>query len=220
MERMWSIYNMIRNERKKERTEMILEPFQAIVQLATLKFRPPGTKLSITGNVLVAQEPAWCQGLERSYNHDGRDDLVYLFSVVSRFHKFYGHHGRGEGVVGELFGNLVRLALCGLDSVIQTYGAGTNGSLLQSLKMYKSMLENPELCSDAPKEPRALENVDDVFIQVRNLYKEEHYTVVLGLLKLMEDDPQNYASYIGAIESTLVPVASCIQRWIHERITY
>ena len=61
----------------------------AVVPIATWTFCPVGTKLSITNNILTIQEPSWSQSISRSYNKDGRDDLVYLFNVIVRFNKFY-----------------------------------------------------------------------------------------------------------------------------------
>lgn len=219
MDKLWSLYALVRNERKKERTEMILEPLQAIAQLATLGFRPAGTKLSITNNVLVAQEPLWSQSIERSYNHDKRDDLVYLFSVIARFHKFYQKLAQDSAVFGRLYHTLVELASRGIDSIVQTYASGDHGALLQSLKMYKTMLNEPELCAEQ-KESKTLEDVDDVFINVRSQYNDHHFTVMLGLFELLQADPANYVSYVAAMENMLAPVSRGIQRWIHERITY
>ena len=76
-------------DRSKERFEMILEPLQAMIQLALLSYCPIGTKLSISENILIIQPPSWGQGLKRKYNSDKKNDLVYLFNVIKRFHKFY-----------------------------------------------------------------------------------------------------------------------------------
>ena len=42
----------------KERSDMILEPLQVLVQLGILSFCPVGTKLSISENILQLQEPS------------------------------------------------------------------------------------------------------------------------------------------------------------------
>ena len=90
MEALKVIYMAITGDKNKERFEMILEPFQAIVQLAMLSYCPIGSKLSISDNILYIQSPGWSQSILRSYNSDKHDDLVYLFSVIKRFHLFYG----------------------------------------------------------------------------------------------------------------------------------
>ena len=83
------LYVSLCRDKRKERFETILEPLQAITQLALLAFCPKGSKLSIANNVLFIQTPNWSQGFLRSYNQDQRDDLFFLFSVIRRFNKFY-----------------------------------------------------------------------------------------------------------------------------------
>ena len=83
------LYSVVGKEKKKERFETILEPLQAITQLAILSFCPKGSKLSIANNLLYVQHPSWTQGLLRSYYQDARDDLYFLFNVIRRFNKFY-----------------------------------------------------------------------------------------------------------------------------------
>ena len=82
------IYNTIMGGRK-ERFEIILEPLQAMLQLALLSFTPIESKLTINNNILYIQAPTWKQGVIRSYYHDSKNDLFYLFNVFIRFNKFY-----------------------------------------------------------------------------------------------------------------------------------
>ena len=77
------------NSKKKERYETILEPMQAILQLALLSFCPKGTKISISRNILHLQQPNISQGIVRWYNNDNKDDLFYLFYACKRFPQFY-----------------------------------------------------------------------------------------------------------------------------------
>ena len=45
------LYSTLKSKKKKERFETILEPLQAILQIAYLSFAPIGTKLTIQNNV-------------------------------------------------------------------------------------------------------------------------------------------------------------------------
>ena len=66
----------------KEKSDMILEPLQVMIQLALLSHSPIGTKLSISDNLLHVQEPNWSQGMLRWYMNDNKDDLYYLFQAI------------------------------------------------------------------------------------------------------------------------------------------
>ncbi len=75
--------------KKKERFDIILEPFQAITQLALLSFCPIGTKIAIQNNLLEIQYPGVSQPLIRWFNNDNKEDLFYLFNACRRFTLFY-----------------------------------------------------------------------------------------------------------------------------------
>ena len=74
---------------RKERSDMILEPLQVMVQLALLSESPIGTKVSVSDNILQLHPPSWTQGVWRWYNSDGKDDLYYLFHAIRRYYKWY-----------------------------------------------------------------------------------------------------------------------------------
>ena len=81
MDAIVGLYGMIIKDKgkSKERFDIILEPMQAMSQIALISFCPKGSKLSISNNLLFIQTPTWIQGLTRSYNNDRRDDLFFLF---------------------------------------------------------------------------------------------------------------------------------------------
>ena len=149
MEALKSLYHLFYAE-KKERVEMVLEPLQAMTQLAIMTFCPVGSKLSISNNLLCIQIPSWSQSVTRSYNHDKKDDLFFLFSVINRFNSFYLFLRNKQGKTSELFDILVEMSKSGLDKIIQTYsrGGGDYTHLLQTLKMYRKMLERPDVFTE------------------------------------------------------------------------
>ena len=71
---------------RKERSDMILEPLQVMVQLALLSQSPIGTKVSVSDNILQLHPPSFFQGAWRWYNSDGKDDLYYLFHRTRKNH--------------------------------------------------------------------------------------------------------------------------------------
>ena len=140
-------------DKKKERFEMILEPLQAIVQLALISYCPIGTKLSISDNILFIQLPRWDQPVRRAWNADKKDDLVFLFNVIIRFHRFYGSfRGNDDARLAELFTTLVARGKIGLENLIQTYNAAGCEHLNQTLRLYIQLLENPQALAGTARE--------------------------------------------------------------------
>jgi hypothetical protein len=132
----------IGGKKTKERFETILEPLQAIIQIACLAYYPIGSKLAIHNNILVIQHPGYTQNVKRWYNNDKKEDVFYLYNVFSRFNKFYKNVlARASGVSNnngsdtssssgasyaeytnsQLFALLHDLAKTGINNLIRTY---------------------------------------------------------------------------------------------------
>lgn len=171
MEGIKIVYKTILNDSKrKERFEMILEPLQSIIQLALISFCPNGSKLSISNNLLYIQTPSWSQSFARSYNQDKRDDLIFLFSVINRFHKFYGEIFTENGELIELYNLLIRLCKKGIDKISQTYSNSLNGALFQTLKMYKILLDNSQIKHN---QYNKFDSVDDSEQNLEGVYEDD-----------------------------------------------
>ena len=165
----------IGGKKTKERFETILEPLQAIIQIACLAYYPIGSKLAIHNNILVIQHPGYTQNVKRWYNNDKKEDVFYLYNVFSRFNKFYKNvlaRGSCAGVSNsngsdassavavsstssgaayaeytnsQLFALLHDLAKTGINNLIRTYNQTDKIHILHTLQMYKGMLDSPEL---------------------------------------------------------------------------
>jgi len=161
------LYKTIKTKKKKERFETILEPLQALLQIAYLSFTPIGTKLTIHNNILYIQPPNYSQSIVRWYNNDTQEDLFYLFNIFYRFKKFYyflyardgdGNSGNSGNDVAagvavkdcehsakivnkKLYELLIQLAKNGIGNLIRTYGQTEKIHILHTLQMYKNILE-------------------------------------------------------------------------------
>ena len=222
MEALKLLYSTLWSDRSKERFEMILEPLQAMTQLALLSFYPVGTKVSISENVLHIQEPSWSQGVRRSYNSDKKEDLMFLFGVITRFHKFYAELKNKSEEHLELFNLLLELSKTGMKNIVQTYERNETTHLTQTLKMYISIIDNPNAFSmvetDSDKQERA--NIDTVFKQITELYDEEYYYIILYNLRLIKKDSLNYMHYSHSINAGMTPVNKKLMKWISDNIVF
>jgi len=206
-------------DRSKERFEMILEPFQAITQLALLSYYPVGSKLTISDNLLFVQGPGWAQPIIRNYNADKKNDLVYLFSVIKRFHSFYNFLNDGTSDEKELFKLLITRSKLGLERLIITYSKTDGDHLTQTMRMYIHLVDHPNTFSgDAPTNTGV--NIDDVFIKIVTTYTTDHFNIILSNFRLMEKTPSEYRHFIDSINSTLYPINKILQKWICDNIVF
>lgn len=229
MDSIISIYNLFKRDKKKERFDIILEPLQAITQLALLSFCPKGSKLTISNNLLSIQPPYWGQGIWRSYNQDGKEDLYFLFNAIIRFNRFYSYFQEESEEYSSLFYLLVQLSKGGIDKLLQTYANTEQPALLHTLQLYRNLLDKPALFegedTEIPQTDKADKigkpnSINDVFISIRNLYDPHELSVLYRTLRLLEKKPEKYEVYIKGINTLLSPVHEQIQKWIVDNIVY
>ena len=220
METIKILYNALISDRSKERFEMILEPLQAISQLAFLSYCPVGSKLSISDNILYIQEPGWGQTISRSYYLDKKEDLIYLFGVIKRFHSFYGFLQSGKGE--KLFDDLINLSKSGIEKLIQTYNKSDSSHLTQTLRMYKSMIDKPDafdMQEETEKEGKQTD-IDEVFKKVVKLYKVSHYAILKHTLVLLKHNPACYRDYIDGYNKIMLDINNQMKKWISDNIIF
>ena len=222
METIFQLYNLFKKDKKKERFDIILEPLQAITQLALLSFCPKGSKITIANNLLSIQQPHWSQGIWRSYNQDGKEDLFFLFNAIVRFNRFYSYIQEESSEFCELFALLVKLSKGGIDKLLQTYANADQPALLHTLQLYRNLLDKPGIFMDEKDDipDDKINNIDDVFISIRKLYISHEYILIYQTLRLLDKYPEKYDTYIQGLNMLLLPVYEKIQKWIVDNIVY
>lgn len=222
MDKLFQILNLIKKEKKKERFDIILEPLQAITQLALLSFCPKGSKLTIANNLLYIHQPHWGQGLWRSYNQDGKEDLFFLFNAIVRFNRFYSYIQEESEEYCRLFYLLVKFSKAGIDKLLETYANSDQPALLHTLQLYRNLLDKPALFIDEREEAPddKTNNIDEVFINIRKLYVSHEFILIYQTLRLLEKYPDNYVTYIQGLNMLMSPVHDKIQKWIIDNIVY
>ena len=243
------LYKTVSTRRKKERFETILEPLQAILQIALLAFYPVGTKVTIQNNALILQPPAYSQSMMRWYNNDTKEDLYFLFNVFTRFKKFYAPYKADapESVQHRLYALLIDLSKTGINKLIRTYGQTDKPHILQTLTMYKFILDDqlspdlmtlpPNVTNSKPYKMKPILNdddeahgshelsnsnntVDDIFISIVGIYTPELLNIAYNTLLLMRDNESNYAAYADGLNKILEPTCVQLKKWIDEHIVY
>jgi len=224
MNTFFQFYNLMKSEKKKERFDIILEPLQAVTQLALLSFCPKGSKLAIANNLLTIQAPTWGQGLWRSYNHDMKEDLFFLFNAIVRFNRFYSYLKTESDEYSDLFELLVQLGKRGIDKLLQTYATTDQPALLHTLQLYRILLDKPIVLTEAEElevnKIHGANSIDDIFIQIRTLYTSHEFIILYQALLLLEKNPDRYDIYIRGMNLLLTPVHDQIQKWISDHIVY
>lgn len=200
--------------KKKERSDMILEPLQVMVQLSLLAYCPIGTKVSVADNILQLQFPTMFQGVLRWYNKDGKDDLYYLFHAIRRYYKWYKSQNN------KIFSFILHEAIKGLKNLMITYEKSNQTSIIHTLKLYKNVLgmEAPDLFKENTEESI---NIDKVFENIKDIYDQKHLKVIYNILQLCNgiDNVEEQKHMVDGLLSILIPTNERIRIWIRENLT-
>ena len=200
---------------RKERSDMILEPLQVMVQLALLSESPIGTKVSVSDNILQLHPPSYLQGVWRWYNSDGKDDLYYLFHAIRRYYKWY------KSEDNKIFNHILSSAVKGIEKLIITYSAAEQTAITHTLALYKNVLEleSPDLFKDPDADSV---NIDTVFKNIKETYDKRLLKVIYNTI-LMVEDPETTDDlkpyYISGLLKILSPTNDNLRKWIREKLT-
>lgn len=197
----------------KEKSDMILEPLQVMIQLALLAYCPIGSKLSISENILHLQLPSWSQGVTRWYMKDNKDDLYYLFQAIRRYYLWY----KPDSNV--IYEKILETAIKGIRKLIKTYENTDKISIRHTLTLYTNILslESPELFKETTEDAISL---DSVFENITKLYNNKILSIVYNSLLILDTSSENDIQHISTgLQEILKPQHLKIKTWIRENLT-
>lgn len=214
------LYQMLSN-RQKDKIDMILEPLQAMIQLALLSICPIGTKLRIQENILYLQTPTFTQPISRWYNSDKKDDLYFLYSVVKRYMKWYNPAlNKKSPLSADLYQLITTMAKEGFDNLFKTYSSSDSNTVIHVIQMYKNLLEYnndkiliDEYIVDAEKNKV---NIDEVFERIISIYDPHILHIIQHTLLMMqeENDPSNQGHHLDGLNQMFMKYNKAIKEWI------
>lgn len=152
--------------KSKEEKNMILDPLTCIIRLAILKYKPEGTKISISGNRVYFQTPGVSQSISRWIFSDKRSDLSNLHNPILKATEWFVDHNSVE------LNGLFKLASEGLLRLQSTYGKNTLTS--HALNDYVEIINR--WLSDKPQKETSVEfnpMEDEINQELKQLSQEK-----------------------------------------------
>jgi hypothetical protein len=221
-----SIYQSFAASKAKDKVDMILEPLQAMVQLALLSICPIGTKLRIQENILHLQSPTIIQPLARWYYSDKKDDVYFLYGVIKRYIKWYNPQiNKKSPVKQELYDLITSMAINGLNNLFKTYSSSDSNTVIHVIQMYKNLLEfnNDKIMADEylmDVEKNKI-NIDEVFESIIHIYEPIFLNMLENMLELVkaEENELNRIYMMDGLNLILYKITKAIQDWIKVNLT-
>jgi hypothetical protein len=205
------IYNSLINLKGKDKINMVLEPLQAMIQIALLSVSPIGTKLGIQENILYLQNPSMSQPVSRWYNSDKKDDLYFLFQVIKRFNKWYNPSVKKSIMNNKLYDLIITMSVKGLENLLKTYSDTENNSVIQIIHMYIDLLNSKNI------EEKSIDKTvkfDEVFENIIEIYNIELLNIIYNIL-LITSKEETCIDYIDGLNLIMIKNNKKIKEWIN-----
>jgi hypothetical protein len=224
------IYNSFVNNKSKDKSDMILEPLQSMIQLALLSVLPVGTKIAIEENILYLQLPSIIQPISRWYNIHKKDDIYFLFQVIKRFIHWYNPTINIKSpLTHELYHLIINMSIEGLNNLLKTYNSSGSNALIQVVSMYKNILESNEkdyekILPKVDKNEKNIDiektNIDEVFQHIILLYNSNLIDIIFNSLIIIqkEETLDNINNYINGLNLLMSKNNKSIQNWIKVKL--
>jgi len=221
-EQLKTLYNTISLHKSKDKLDMILEPFQSMIQIALLSISPIETKLAIQENILYLQTPGFTQPISRWYYSDKKDDLYFLFQVIKRFVKWYNPENSDKSPIPkDLYELIIKMSIKGLENLTKTYNNTDNNNIIQVIYMYKSLLESNERVEHL-KSPDDKVGIDIVFENIIEIYDKNLISLIHNLLLMIstEDNIIHVSNYIQGLNLIMAKNNNLIKNWIKANLVF
>ena len=147
------IYDKSTDE-KKNNENQVLDPLCAIIRLGLLKFKPAGTKLSISDNKITYNDPTIFQPAIRYYYGDSRNNMHNLFNPIQKIILWYN-------IKDDKIKYILTNAKEGLENLKKSYDDIQNSNLiLHTLNFYIETISN---ILDEKLENHAMNETIDIY---------------------------------------------------------
>jgi hypothetical protein len=220
-----SIYQSLTATKVKDKVDMILEPLQAMVQLALLSICPIGTKIRIQENILQLQSPNLIQPIARWYYADKKDDVYFLYGVIKRYLKWYNPQvNKKSPMTPELYQLVTEMAMEGLNQLFRTYSSSDSNTVIHVIQMYKNLLEynhDKIMADEFVDAEKGRINIDEVFEKIIQIYDSTFLNMLHNTLVLVraEEDGINRMYMMEGLNLILYKTTKGIRDWIKVNLT-
>ena len=147
---------------------LILEPLSTVLKLALLKYKEPGTKISIANNAISYNRPGNMQGVFRNWRGDNREDLHNLCNPLTQALRWYPKQE-------PLYSFLYELCIQGLNTLNNVYEE--NSTIHHTIQHYIGLIEGS---SETP------ESKNPLIEELKDIWSESEIKVAYDLIRLCE----------------------------------
>lgn len=193
----FKFYNIFIERVYPENKNIILEPISSIFRLILLKYKPKGTKISISNNSIKYSLPGYSQGLLRNINGDGREDLHNIYNPIIKSLEWFPI--KNNKIDNDMFIYYYNSSIQGLNILLECYEKGTTiyHTINHYIKIIKDSLDSKEIEKINIEESPLLDKMKD-------FWKSEEIKIIYQLFLLIDNlDEKEKEVYIKIIDQII-----------------
>ena len=172
------------NTTQQNQRNLILEPLSCILKLIILQHKQKGTKISVSNNAILFNEPSLSQGISRAIYGDCREDLHNLYYPILKCVQWYSHEDPH-------FQYFYQECKKGLQLLIDVYD--NNSTIHHTLSHYISIIEGKE------NETYTNEKINPIIDALYEIWTPGEINAIYDLLMLIQKN-KNKDIYLKALE--------------------
>jgi len=173
--------------------EEVLDPFCSMIKLGLLSFKPDKTKISITNNAILYQEPSLIQSAIRWKNGDKREHIHNLYNPINKFLLWYD-------INDEKIRYILQTAKNGLHKLVDCYN-NLDSVTIHSLQYYIKVIDN-SLNNIDNNDNNTISDTDIYHIKLNHLWDNNQINIIYNMLSEITilNDTNQRLIYINALE--------------------
>jgi len=171
--------------------EEVLDPFCCIIKIGLLSVKPIYTKISITNNSILYQEPSLIQSAIRWKNGDKREHIHNLYNPIN---KFLLWHDIGNDKIKYI----LDIAKNGLEQLLKCYN-NLDSVTVHSIQLYinviNNAMDNKSNCNNI------ISDTDIYYIKFKHLWDESQINIIYNILiEIFKSNNSQQQIYINSLE--------------------
>tara|TARA_B100001093_G_scaffold511538_1_gene579627 strand:+ start:522 stop:1094 length:573 start_codon:yes stop_codon:yes gene_type:complete len=181
---------------QKNSKNLILEPLSCILKLILLQYKEKGTKISISNNSILFNNPNYIQGICRFIDGDCREDLHNLYHPLLKATQWYPLND---------YKLLYLESKKGLELLKNVYNDNT--TIHHTISHYIDIVSG----TNTQKIP----DTNPIIDTLKDIWQPEEITAIHELLKLIQLN-KNRDIYLKSIEDIVSAKEKIVNQYIHK----
>ena len=192
----YQYYNTMMFQLQKNSKNLILEPLSCILKLILLQYKEKGTKISISNNSILFNNPNYVQGICRFIDGDCREDLHNLYHPLLKATQWYPLKD---------YKLLYLESKKGLELLKNVYNDNT--TIHHTISHYIDIVSG----TNTQKIP----DTNPIIDTLKDIWQSEEIIAIHELLKLIQLD-KNKDIYLKSIEDIVSAKEKIVNQYIHK----